>query len=226
MTISAVIPAYNEEMNIASTIDALRSIGMIDEIIVVDDGSIDQTADMAVAEGVTVISLPENKGKAAALAEGVMKASGDILCFVDADLDTSAVEFAHLISPVANKEVDMTIAAFPKAKRKGGFGLVKGLAVFGIAKLAGYRALSPLSGQRVLRRAVWDCAYPRLSGFGVEVGLTVQCLRSGYTLREVPVMMTHRETGRDLAGFKHRGRQFVDLLRTFSRLLIKRKVKI
>lgn len=223
--ISAVIPAYNEAATIQKTISALASLGLIDEIIVVDDGSRDETAQRARDAGAFVISLPQNGGKAKALAAGVKEARGEILCFADADLGESAREFRHLIPPVLAGRADMTVAVFPPAKRKGGFGVVKGLAVFGISRLGGYKAAAPLSGQRVLRRIVWETSAPALTGFGVEVGLTVECLRHGFTLLEVPVQMTHRETGRDLDGFRHRGRQFWDLLLTLGNLWLKGRVK-
>jgi len=224
MTIAAIIPAFNEEKTIRDTIQALQSIKLIDEIWVIDDGSTDQTAEIAAAAGASVHKLAQNRGKGGALAMGVNLAKADILCFVDADLGSSAKEFALLIPPVLNKETDMAIAAFPPAKRRGGFGLVKGLARYGIVKLCGYRPHSPLSGQRVLRRCVWEkinCCSAQ--GFGVEVGLTVECLRNGYRLQEIAVEMTHRETGRDLAGFVHRARQFVDVARTCGYLWLKQR---
>ncbi|NLM52561.1 MAG: glycosyltransferase family 2 protein [Firmicutes bacterium] len=223
--ISAVIPAFNEEKTIKETILALAATGQIAEIIVVDDGSCDDTAQKALLAGAFVVSLPQNSGKAKALAVGVRQAKGEILCFVDADLGESAYEFRHLIPPVAAGKVDMTVAVLPPAQKKGGFGLVKSLAVFGIKSLGGYKAKAPLSGQRVLKRKVWEAAAPALTGFGVEVGLTVACLRHGFTFQELPVQMYHRETSRDFAGFCHRGRQFWDLLLTFGNLWLKGRVK-
>lgn len=216
--ITAVIPAYQEEDRIGATIFALCGIPAITEILVVDDGSTDGTAVAAKAAGAKVIRQPVNRGKAEALARGVREAQGDLLCFADADLGSSAREFAKLIEPVAAGSADMTVATFPPAQKRGGFGLVKGLARLGIRTLSGYSPAAPLSGQRVLRREVWEKAAGDISGFGVEVGLTVECARHGFVIEEVPVNMTHRETGRDFNGFKHRGRQFVEISRTLWRL--------
>ncbi|HHU30698.1 MAG: glycosyltransferase [Bacillota bacterium] len=225
MTVSAVIPAYNEEETIGKTVAALRGIDLIAEVIVVDDGSNDLTAAVAAAAGAKVIKLPRNCGKAAALAAGAAGAKGDILCFADADLGFTAAEFCRLLPPVLSGHADMTVALFPKALKSGGFGLVKALAGWGIKRLTGCRVCSPLSGQRVLRKFVWERAAPYLTGFGAEAGMTIVCLREGFSFLEIPVEMQHRETGRDLAGFCHRGMQFFDLLKTLMALWLRGKAR-
>lgn len=227
MEITAIIPAYNEEEKIGETITGLLAIPEIDEILVVDDGSRDKTAEKARLAGAhRVITLAVNKGKGAALSYGVQQARGDILCFVDADLGHSSADFAKLLAPILQNKADMTVAQFPVAARPAGVGLVKGLAKWGIRRLSGYTPNSPLSGQRVLRRSVWEEAVCARDGFGVEVGLTVDCLRRGYRLCEVPVVMTHRETGRDWHGFRHRGKQFVHVFWTLCRLWANRQVRL
>ena len=226
LRVSAIIPAFNEADRIAGTIEALRQVEGIDEIIVVDDGSVDGTANEAKLAGAgRVIVLTENSGKGRALSRGVEEAQGDVLCFVDADLGHSAVQFNKLLIPVLQGEADMVVASWPKGEKKGGFGLVKGIAAAGIRFLTGIRPSSPLSGQRVLRREVWEAGSFAGSGFGVEVGLTVKCLQSGCRMLEVPVVMRHRETGRNLSGFLHRGRQFVQVTRTLW-LLWRRKERV
>ncbi|MCW3490250.1 glycosyltransferase family 2 protein [Dethiobacter alkaliphilus] len=227
MQVTAIIPAFNEADRIAETIGALKSIEQIGQIVVVDDASEDNTAECAHGAGADIVlRLKQNGGKGNALAQGVQVAQGEVLCFVDADLGGSAKEFGKLMGPVLADEADMVVAQFPCSLRPGGVGLVKKLASFGINRLSGYRPAAPLSGQRVLKRAVWEQAKYGLDGFGVEVGLTVQCVQNGFRVKEVPVVMTHRETGRDLQGFKHRGRQFIQVSRTLCRLWLRQRVKI
>ncbi len=84
-SVSVVIPAYNEENNIEKVINAVKKRKEVDEIIVVDDGSVDVTSEIAHSCEVEVITLPKNQGKGNAMKEGASKATGDIILFIDAD---------------------------------------------------------------------------------------------------------------------------------------------
>lgn len=206
--VSAIVPAYNEAARITETVNAILAIPLVDELLVVDDGSNDETAALAKAAGATVYSMPCNAGKGGALNKGLKLVSGEVIALLDADLGKSAANAAALIEPVVNGETDMTIAKFPKAARKGGFGFVLRLARSGIKRFTGLEMEAPLSGQRVMTRKVIDYIGEFAAGFGVEVGLTIDVARGGFRIEEVEVPMTHAETGRDLKGFLHRGQQF------------------
>ena len=220
--ISALVPAHNEEKFIFDTVRALQHIPEFNEIIVIDDASVDKTAAMARQAGAMVISLPSNLGKGGALNQGVAAATGDVIALVDGDLGSSAVEVAKLLAPVLAGSADMTVARFPRARKKGGFGLVKGLARNGIKWYTGLETLAPLSGQRVMTRQVVDFLGGFESGYGVEVGMTIDVAREGFRIMEVEANMTHAETGRDLQGFLHRGKQFVHVARVLASRLVVR----
>lgn len=207
--VSVVIPAYNEAAIIPVTVAALQRSGTFDEIVVIDDGSRDGTAATARRAGARVVRFAENRGKGAALNVGITAAHGDIVVLLDADLGESAAEADKLVAPVVRDEADLVIAAFPTVGGRSGFGLVQTMARLAVRTLAGLDVRSPLSGQRAIRRRVLDGIGALAGGFGVEVGLTIDAARAGYRVIEVPVAMEHRRTGRDLAGFLHRGRQFV-----------------
>lgn len=215
--ISVLIPAHNEEKHIFDTVSALKEIPEIDEIIVVDDASDDLTGKKAAEAGAAVVTLPINLGKGGALNKGLPYLSGKYIALLDGDLGRSASDVRSLFSPVITGRADMTIARFPKAKKKGGFGLVKGLAANGIKILAGLEVKAPLSGQRVLRREVIKALGGFESGFGVEVGMTIDAVRKGFKVQEIEVNMTHSETGRDIKGFLHRGKQFVHVAKVLVR---------
>lgn len=178
----------------------------------VDDGSTDATAVLARKAGAAVISMKSNLGKGGALnAAFAQLAPGDedVLLLIDADLGATAAQARDIVAPVVDDEADMSIAGFGKAQKKGGFGLVKGLAHWGILRLGGKDVDTPLSGQRALRAKVFREAGGLDGGYGMEVGLTIDVLRKGYRVLEVPTSMSHRESGRDIAGFRHRGKQFI-----------------
>lgn len=220
--VSVLIPAYNEGKIIQDTILAIKNISKVSQIIVINDGSHDETSIIARAAGAEVIDLSKNIGKGGALNQGLKYVKGDIIGLIDADLGKSASELEKLIDPVIENKADMTIGRFPPAKKKGGFGMVTSLAKRGIRWYTGLEVNSPLSGQRVMRRSVIQKIGFFESGFGVEVGLTIDVFRHGFRVKEIPVQMTHAETGRDLAGFLHRGRQFSDVVLVLLRRLFKR----
>lgn len=215
--VSIVIPAYNEADWIVPTLRAIRQSVPCDELIVVDDGSCDDTAKRAEAIADHVLRHRRNRGKGAALQTGWTASSGKIVVFLDADLRESAAEAYQLVTPVLAGDCDMAIARLPNPARKAGFGLAKGLARQGIRLLTGFHALAPLSGQRAVRREVLQAVRSLDAGFGVEVGLTIDALRAGFTVREIAVPFAHRLTGNDWRGMLHRGREFVAIGRALQK---------
>lgn len=220
MTVIALIPAFNEAERITATVAAARSVYEIDRVVVVDDGSADDTARLAAAAGSEVIRLETNRGKGAALNAGLehIATDADVLVLLDADLASTAQHASLLVRPVLDGRADMTVAILPRPAGSGGLGLVKGLARRGIRRLGGLETAAPLSGQRALSRAAWRAGTPFAAGYGVEVALTIRVLRAGLRVAEVPTSMGHAATGKTLAGFAHRGRQFVAVAFTLARL--------
>ncbi|MDK2824558.1 MAG: hypothetical protein PWQ67_1530 [Clostridia bacterium] len=214
--VTTLIPAFNEAESITKTIFSLKKIKEINQIIVIDDGSSDNTGELAENTGVQVISLAINKGKGNALNIGAKFIKEDIVALVDADLKNTAIEITKLIEPVINGKSDMAIAVFPPASTKGGFGLVKKAASLGLKILTKKDFKAPLSGQRVMTRQVFENLLPLASGFGVEVGMTVDAIAKGYKIIEVDTNMAHAETGRNWVGFLHRGTQLKDVFMTLT----------
>lgn len=229
MNVVALIPAHQEAARIAETVRAAASIPGVRRVVVVDDASTDGTAALAEEAGAEVLRLLENVGKGAALDAGIALAGdADAVLLLDGDLGPTASHASLLLGPVERGQADMTVAVFPRPAGKAGFGLVKGLARAGIRALAGapgraFPADAPLSGQRALTRACLERVTPFAFGYGVEVALTVRALRAGMRVVEVPTTMAHDATGRDAAGFAHRGRQFLHVARAIARLALERR---
>lgn len=214
LSVSVIIPAFNEEDRVGETVRAAALIPHVGEVIVVDDGSTDRTSEEAAGAGARVSRLPSNRGKGGALTHGMNLASGDVLLLLDADLGASARQAENLLLPVLAGNCDLAIAIFPRRRGRAGFGLARGLARWGIQACTGLQMVEPLSGQRALKREVWEQIRQLDERFGVEVGFTIDAARLGFRITEVPAEMDHAATGRDLAGFLHRGRQLWDIARS------------
>ena len=220
--VAAIIPAKDEAERIAATIASIQDVAGVDLVVVVDDGSTDATADIAAAAGAIVVRHPENRGKAAAMASGARRVTqedvtegldvGRPLLFVDADLEGSAANLAPLVPPVILGRADLTIANLPVQQTPGGGrGRVVRLAQRGIVTITGFRANQPLSGQRCITRDAFDAATPLARGWGVEVGMTVDVVKAGFTVSEIPCDVHHRVTGSDWRGRVHRAKQMRDV---------------
>ncbi len=212
--VTALVPAYNESERIGETVRALSALEAVEEVLVIDDGSTDATAQAASQAGARVISMGRNCGKGAALNRGLAESDGDIILMIDADLGSCARETAALLEPVAAGQADMAIAAMKAPPgHKGGFGFAQRLSRWAIRKLGGKTMSAPMSGQRAIRRSLIEDIGGFENRFGVETALTIDALRKGYRVVEIPLPLCHRTTGRSLAGFLHRGRQFVDIVK-------------
>jgi glycosyltransferase involved in cell wall biosynthesis len=225
--VAVVIPAKDEAARIEATVAAAARIGHADLVVVVDDGSSDDTGALARGAGAVVVRHPRNRGKAAAMESGAAEverrdvAAPDhpprALLFIDADLEGSAIETAALAAPVLSGEADMTVAVLPPQRESGGgHGFVVRLARKGIRQATGFVAAQPLSGMRCLTREAFEAARPLARGWGVEVGLTIDVLRGGYRMLEVPCDLQHRVTGRDLRSQLHRAAQYRDVARALA----------
>ena len=227
--VAVVIPARNESDRIEATVVGAAGLPGVDLVIVVDDGSADDTAVLAGQAGAIVLRHDRSRGKAAAMETGADAAAmleatdtpprarhARHLLFLDADLGDTAAAAGPLTEPVRAGEADMTIAVFTERVRQGGHGLVVGLSGAGIERATGWRPAQPLNGQRCLTRAAFEVARPLAAGFGVETALTIDLLRAGMRVTEVEVPLAHRATGNDWAAQVHRARQFADVARALA----------
>ncbi len=219
--VAAVIPCRNEADRVAATVAAVRDLPGVDLVVVVDDGSSDDTAAVARAAGGVVVRHARNRGKAAALETGVARVRTEEdrlgtparhLLFADGDLQGSAAALSVLVEPVQRGVADMTIATLPaQLSPGGGHGFVVRLARHGVARLTGFEPAQPLSGMRCLTAQAYAAAAPLARGWGVEVGLTVDVLRAGLRVLEVPCELQHRVSGTDWRGRLHRAAQYRDV---------------
>ncbi|SHE30401.1 Glycosyl transferase family 2 [Tissierella praeacuta DSM 18095] len=221
-----VVPVYNEADLIIDTVENLKKIKAIDEIVIVNDGSKDNTLEVANTLNVSVIDLGNNYGKGYAMKRAIDTLEYDYIAFVDGDLGESSIQVEKLILPIINGEADVSIAKFPKRSTmthtKGGIGAVKALAKKGVYFFTKKEIDTSLSGQRVYKKEVIDKIDYIPDRYGIEVAMTIQTINNGFSIIEVPVTMNHRYSQRNLEGFIHRGKQFKDILKTFIIMYFRR----
>jgi len=209
----ALVAARDMADSVGPTVAALRSLTGVDDVLVVDDGSGDGTADAALEAGARVLRLPANQGKGGAVRAGVdATPEAGVYLLIDADVGASAGLAERLLPPVLEGHADLAVAVLPTAGRRGGVGLVRRLAGAGIARASGSDVRAPLSGQRAVRAELLR-QLPLAERFGLETAMTIDARRAGAVMVEVDVEMEHRHRGRSVAGFGHRARQGADILR-------------
>lgn len=217
--IAVVVAASNEADRIGETLGALRGAMPGAALWVADDASTDGTAEAAMAAGGQVVSRGKPHGKGANVGAGAEAAlSADpapgLVLLCDGDLGASAAALVPLVRAVEGGECDLAVAAFSR-RVGGGFGFALGFARWAIRRRCGLETEAPISGQRAMRAEVLRDVLPFARGYGMEVGMTIDAVRGGYRLREYELDLSHRATGRSLAGFAHRARQLVDFARVY-----------
>ena len=220
--LAVVIAAYNEGDRIADTVTALTAAFPGAKIFVADDGSSDDTAARAAQAGAEVVSSGKliGKGGAATLgARAALLTEPELVLLCDGDLAGSAAALGALLEAVERGEGDVAVARFAR-KVGGGFGFAVGFARWAINNLVGLEFAAPISGQRAIRAEALAQVLPFAPRFGMEIGMTVDATRAGFSVVEVEVDLEHRATGRSWRGFAHRFRQLLDFVAVwFSRRL-------
>lgn len=225
LRICALVPAKNESATIGDTVGALLRIPEVTQVLVIDDGSADDTADRARTAGASVLRFSVNRGQAEAIMAGAHAVTdADVFLIVDGDIGDSATAARELLLPVVGDQADMTIAVLPRGAT-GGFGTVRRTAQWGVRRACGIELRAPISGQRAVRAPLLRSLRPA-HHFGFSISLSIDGCRSGARIMEVDVPLTHRHTGKSLAGFLHRGRQGLMLLRALWPRLTSARLRV
>ena len=215
-----IVAAHNEADRIELTLAALADAFPGARVLVADDASTDDTAARAAAAGAEVVTAPRNIGKGGAntlAARRVLSLAltpePPVFVLCDGDLGDTARQLPALVAAVRRGECDLAVAAFAR-RVGGGFGVAVGYAHNAIRRLTGLELDAPISGQRAMRGEVLPVVVPFAPRFGMEIGMTVDAARAGFTVGEIELDLAHRATGRTLRGFVHRARQLRDFVFT------------
>ena len=193
MMLSVVLPAKNEAEGLRRTLPALRAEMPDAQIIVVDDGSTDATAQVALAHGAEVLSAPYSMGNGAAIKRGARAARGEILVFMDADGQHDPRQIPLLLQKL-DEGFDMAVGARVQG---GQANMGRGVANAFYNRLGswmtGHRILDLTSGFRAVRAAKFrEFLHLLPNGFSYPTTSTMAFFRSAYPVAYVPVVVARR----------------------------------
>lgn len=201
-TVSIIIPAYNEEKNLPHIINHLKGLdGYNLEIIVVDDGSSDRTAEVAKSLGVKVISYKPNRGKGAAFREAIPYVTGKYVVQIDADHQFQPSDIPLLLESLANGSDIVLGSRFKGGKIEKGS--VTYLSLFGnwlmslVASIfSGKKVYDVMAGFKAFKSDTLRALDLKTDHFGYEAEILVKGNRMGYKINEVPITHTRRIDGK------------------------------
>ena len=203
--VAVVIAARDDRETIPATVRACYAIPDVDLIVVVDDGSDDDTAHAARGAGAVVVRHSVPRGRASALETGVkvvaMRDRVDWparhLLFLDPNLGDSAVEATALVDAVNSKLAACAIGVIPEQTKSGRRGAAEKAAYKTIRGITGWLTFDPLSSDRCLTREAVNAIMPFSTGLAVDVAMTVDLISLGFTVVEIPCAFEFRgEAGR------------------------------
>ena len=227
---AALIVAHNQARRIAATVRATRVIPGIEFVLVVDDGSQDNTQDLARKAGAVVVRHSHRRGRSASIETGsaviAMRdedgAEPRIILLMEPGLGNAAIAAAPVVEAVLERVADMAVALADDAVRH--HHLAARAARKAIAALSGWNPLQPLSKVRCLTREALEVALPLARGSGLEAGLTLDVLDAGLTVTEVECDIRHRASA---AGSKPmvRAGQYRDVMMAISSRRVRTSLK-
>jgi glycosyltransferase involved in cell wall biosynthesis len=220
--VSIVLPAYNEEQVIGAVLDALRDEDYY-EIIVVDDGSKDGTAQVAREHGVKVIRHPYNIGNGAAVKTGIRAATGDIIVLMDADGQHPPSDVPRLVSQIG--DYDMVVGARTRASDAAMHRNVANRIFNAYASyIVGYNVPDLTSGFRVAKASLLKkYVYLLPNGFSYPTTITISMFRSGFRVRYEPIVSPAR-VGRSKINPLRDGMRFLLTITRLGTLFVPLKI--
>lgn len=193
MQISVVLPAKNESGAIGQTIQQLQQLHLVNEIIVVNDGSTDDTCFVAEQAGAKVISHPYSKGNGAAIKTGARHAQGEIIIFMDADGQHDPQDIPRLLEKI-NEGYDLVVGARQRGSQASiGRGIANTLYNNLATYMTEHKVEDLTSGFRAVRADKFrEFLYLLPNGFSYPTTSTMAFFRAGYSVTYVPIHAAKR----------------------------------
>lgn len=192
-SVSVVIPAKNEVSGLSGLLPQLKKLDCISEIIVVDDGSTDNTVELCNSLGVSIISHPYSKGNGAAVKSGARTAKGDVIVFMDGDGQHSAEDVPKLLKEY-KKGYDMVVGSRERSSQAGhGRWLANSFYNYFSSWVAGHKIKDLTSGFRVVNAKKFrEFIHLLPNGFSYPTTSTMAFFRAGYSVAYVSISVSKR----------------------------------
>jgi polyprenyl-phospho-N-acetylgalactosaminyl synthase len=205
MKVFCVIPALNEEKYISEVVAKVRPL--VDELVVVDDGSTDRTAELAQAGGATVLKHLLNSGQGASLETGnqyALKNGADIIFHFDADGQFSVDDIPEVLAPLLAGEVEAVLGSRFLGKESN-MPAFKKKVIMPIARLVNRLLLSvkltdPQSGFRAMTAAAWRKISIEQKGMAHTSEILSKIVKNRIKIKEVPIKVTYHDFGQKFSG--------------------------
>ena len=201
MEVTVIIPVYNEKDNIHAVIDVVKSVGIAQEIIVVDDFSVDGTRDfLKKQKGIKTIFHEKNRGKGAAIRSGLQIAAGDIVIIQDADLEYSPKQYPQLIKPIKEKRTNVVYGS--RILGKGSFlkssYFANRFLTFLTNVLFGSHISDMETCYKVIKTELLRDLHLMSSRFEIEPEITCKILKRRQKIVEIPISYIGRKKGKKI----------------------------
>lgn len=219
---AALIVAHDQARRIAATVRAARAIPGVDLVLVVDDGSTDNTQDLARKAGAVVVRHSHERGRTVAVETGasVIAMRDDperaprAILLLQGSLGNYAIGAAPLVQAVTEHVTDLAVALTDRRGRSTG--VAAKMARTAIERASNWTPQQPLGSIRCITREALEAAMPLARGAGLEVGMTLDVLTAGLTVTEVECEIRHKPHAGSGRGGAGRANQYRDVMMAVS----------
>ena len=195
MKISVIIPIYNEAATCIELINRVQAVSLEKEIIIVDDGSSDGTAELlSNIEGITLLTHSINQGKGAAVQTAIEHISGDLVILQDGDLEYDPEDYQKLIKPITAGETDVVFGSrWLNNANKWSFHYFGNKLITLFSNIINQRWINDMAScYKAIPIDIFRDLHLRSQGFGLEAEITAKMFRKGYSIKEIPISYSRR----------------------------------
>ena len=195
MKISVIIPIYNEAATCIELINRVQAVSLEKEIIIVDDGSSDGTAELlSKIEGIILLTHSINQGKGAAVQTAIEHISGDLVILQDGDLEYDPEDYQKLIKPITAGETDVVFGSrWLRKKNAWSFHYIGNKLITLFSNIINQRWINDMAScYKAIPIDIFRDLHLRSQGFGLEAEITAKMFRKGYSIKEIPISYSRR----------------------------------